>query len=606
MSSEHWAGLPLLDAIRPEAGESVEVAILATYSLDLVALVASMLALAGLDDDLGSGSKIDFANAFEKTRGKLRVLVQAGRIAWPKKIPGLMGIMDRFVQEIKQDELHGSWHPKIALVKFASPNSGFGKWRLWVGSRNLSRTTSWESGLLITGSVNGIGQRIHGLADLGQELATRAVIENWDSKRISQEMEQVTWQMPNGVQVEEIQLLLPESKRYYPSAPVGIKRMIIASPFLDGRTLEHFGSWGDGLTERYLLGTIPELTKMKALASKPLTPFASHLLSLDAPESTEILGPIIPQTQIENPPEEEKLGYDLHAKLILAEHAQGITLWMGSANSTRRGWLGPNSEVIARLSITEAVAKGLWAFLDRTIPVTLEQLPNLPENDENEARLEAARNQVVNRWSAKQIRQSDGIRLFSEQPPHPDDPDISLEVGLLTGSLVEWPRKNAFIDLQLESKARETNFVLVRLSLNKLQLSWVQIALLDPPPDEERDNRALAAHLSPRVFLLWLRSLLGSGEMLDGGGEWQTNPGAHLYKGNSTFIWWAPTLEEILSSWTRDPETIKIVDLKIQTYLHLIRVNSQEEQTPDELKILDAFETTWNVIKAAFIEGKHE
>ena len=94
--------------------------------------------------------------------------------------------------------------------------------------------------------------------------------------------------------------------------------------------------------------------------------------------------------------------------------------------------------------------------------------------------------------------------------------------------------------------------------------------------------------------------------MLDGGGEWHTKPGAQINKSIGTFTGWAPTLEEILSSWTRDPANIKIVDHKIQTYLRLIRENTQEENTLDELKLLDEFETIWHVIKTAFIEGKHE
>lgn len=606
MSSEHWAGLPFLDALRPEPGENVEVAILTTYSLDLVALVAAMLALAGLDDDRGSGSKVDFANAFEKTRNKLRVLVQAGRIAWPKDIPGLMGIMDRFVYEIQQDETQGSWHPKIALLKFRSTETSITKWRLWIGSRNLSRGMRWETGLLLIGSANETGQKIPGLVNLGSELAARARLEGWDAGRIAQELEQVTWKVPSGAYVDNIHLFLPGRSRTYPPAPTGIKKLIVISPFLDGKTLEHFGSWGDEQTERYLLGTIPELAKIKGLASKALLPFSSHLLTLDAPNGNEMFEPVNLPAQTENPPIEELITHDLHAKLIYVEHTQGYTLWLGSANTTRRGWMGPNSEVIARLQVDQTISKGLWSFLYTARPVSLSDLPDPPKDDDIEERLELARKQVVNQWAVKQVRQANGVKLVSENPPHPLDLDIKMEVGLITGTCVTWPRNNAYLDLPVESKARETSLVLVRLSLKGVQASWVQLAPLDPPPDEDRDNRALAAHLSPRVFLLWLRSMLSAGEILDGGGEWHIHSNDYKTNSANTLTWWAPTLEEVLSSWTRQPENIKLVDQKVQTYLRLIREQSQMEYSPDDERLLKQFEKTWQVIRITLIEGNHE
>lgn len=601
MSSEHWAGLPFLDALRPETNETVEVAFLATYSLDLIALVAAMLALAGLDDDRGSGSKVDFANAFEKMRGKMRVLVQTGRISWPKERPGLLGILDRFIQEIKQDETIASWHPKVALAKYRSDVSGTTQWRLWVGSRNLSQTMSWETGLLLIGSVNTTGQKISGIAKLGRELVVRANLEGWNADHITNELESITWQVPAGVQVEDLQILIAKGERKYPVSPIGIKKLILVSPFIDSRTLTHFGSWGDEQTERFLLGTTIEFAKLKGLAGKPLAPFAAHLLTLEAPDENNMVQASSPPEQLESLSPEENVLQDLHAKLLFAEHDQGYTLWLGSANASQRGWLGPNTEIIVKLRVDETVKDGLLAFLGKTRPVALTDLPDPLEVDEIEERLEAARKQVVINWTVRQIRQPGGVRLISENSPHPLDPEIRMEVGLITGSCSLWPRDKLWLDFPLDSKGKETNLVLVRLSLNNVFASWIQNAPLEPPPDEERDHRALAAHLSPRVFLLWLRSMLISGEMLDGGGEWHARPSEYKISGGKDLTWWAPTLEEVLSTWTRRPENIKIVDQKVQTYLRLIREENQEDYTLEEQGLLKKFEETWQVIQSALV-----
>lgn len=603
MSPDHWSGLPYLDVLRPEQDRPVEWAILTTYSLDLVALVASMLALAGLDDDQGSGSKVDFANAYEQMRGRLRVLVQAGRIAWPRGMPSLVGILDRFIQEIPQDENLGSWHPKIALIKYRSEKADTSRWRLWIGSRNLTQTMSWDAGLLLHGGIDLKGHKLPGISDLGFQIANLARLDGYDAPSIAKELQQVNWQGPEGVTVEDLRLLMPGQERSYPAEPNNLRRLTLVSPFLDGATIKKFGRWGDEYTERYLVGTLPEMAKLKAQAGKPLRPFETHLLTLDAPTEDEILDdpsyqPVKLSEAISN---EELLSRELHAKLILAEHRQGYTLWLGSANATHRGWLGPNFEVVARMAVNQTVADGLQAFIELAKTVALSDIPNPSEEDATEKRLETACIQVVNRWQAKQIRQSDGVNLVAEQAPHPDDPDILLEVGLVTGGYSPWSPGVLSVHLPLGSMAKETDLIQVQLSLGERKVAWLQLAPLDPPPDEERDHRALAAHLGPRTFLLWLRSMLSVGELLDGGGAWHAGP--RTYRSNETKgpTWWAPTLEEVLSSWTRDPENLSLVDQKVQNYLRLLREDDHGEYSKEEQDLLHKFEDTWQVIRKALL-----
>lgn len=115
MDDRHWQRHSYLDVLRPDAGWRVDYAVLATYSADLIALVAALLALAGIEEDEDSATKVDFANAYEVMRGRLRILVQRGRLASPQRHAPVLSILDRFVREVGSDEARGSWHPKIAL-----------------------------------------------------------------------------------------------------------------------------------------------------------------------------------------------------------------------------------------------------------------------------------------------------------------------------------------------------------------------------------------------------------------------------------------------------------------------------------------------------------
>ena len=60
---ESWPALSFLEGLRPGPDESVELALLASYSADLGSIGATLLALAGKDTDAGRGTPSDFADA---------------------------------------------------------------------------------------------------------------------------------------------------------------------------------------------------------------------------------------------------------------------------------------------------------------------------------------------------------------------------------------------------------------------------------------------------------------------------------------------------------------------------------------------------------------
>lgn len=608
MNKAHWDGISFLDILRPDLGWQVEIAILTSYSVDLVTLVAAMLALAGLDDDRGSGRKVDFANAYEQLRGRLCVLVQQGRIASPSKQTGLVGILDRFLIEINEDESRATWHPKIALVKYRFNHEPElpAEWRLWVGSRNLTSAMTWEAGLVLMGRENGGGQKLPGVDQLGVRLAEKAGFEAYPPDKIESELKTIRWVGPSGVRVEDLRLTFPGKIRQYPSPPSGIKKLIIVSPFLDGKTVRHLSKWGDKHTKRYLVSTIPDLTKLKAQSKKPLESFEDHLLIMDAPNtSTEFIvdSKGEEENNLEDHPEDEQIeSRALHAKLIYASHTGGHSLWLGSANATQRGLLGPNAEVIAKLEVSERHADGLEAFIELAKTIQLADIPDNLEEEITRELLEKARIQIAAHWQVCQQRHPDGPILISPISPHPDHREIQMEVGLITGEFVIWTRGENQLQLPPVSKSKETELVKVKLSMDYCQSEWIQKAPLTPKPGEERDRHALAAHLDPSTFLQWIRSLLNAGELQDGGGEWHALPSLHKSGQVSGPMWCGPTLEEILTAWTHNPKNLEIADEKVGAYLKLIRSGEYAKQyTEEDLRTLDKFEQTWSVIRKVLI-----
>ena len=601
MIKKEWGNLPYLDGLRPEPGWSTDFALLTTYSADLVAVVATLLALAGLDDERGSGSKVDFANAIEALRDRTRILVQAGRITAPTKLPKILCILDQFIREIQMNEAEGSWHPKAGLIRMTAEDGNAVQWRLWLGSRNITRDTSWDVGLVLVGHSESVGRLIPGVAELGRELAARAGLKNVRQTSVYKQLQSVHWEMPTGCTVEDVQLLL-RSGRTLPEAPSGIRKLTVVSPFLDGTMVRHFGRWGDEQTRRVLVSTLPELSKLNAQASRPLDAY-EEVLYLEAPSPEVDRFGLMDEDPGVGSEDERPDARGLHAKLIYAEHQGGRSLWIGSANVTQRGWQGPNTEIVARLSVSSDVSTGLHNFINQIGRIADFESLKPPESDDLDKRLEGARREIVARWKVRQSIRDERPQLKATQLPHPDEPDAELWVGLLAQPLTQWLRGAGSLQLPPVSPAEATELVHCEVRLGCRSIGWLQNAPLDPPLGPTRDQRALARYLDPRTFLLWIRSVLTIDVLSDGGADWDDEPQRQQATTCSAGPgWWSPTLEDVLKAWSRDPATVREVDRKVRRYLDVMEQESPEGQAEEEREILEQFTSIWAVLRGQLVE----
>lgn len=602
MSTRRWSNVSYLDAIRPDPGWRTECAFLASYSADLVALVATLLALAGLDDDRGSGSKVDLANAVDALADRVRMVAQAGRLVVPAKTPKILAILDRYVREVNLHESVASWHPKAALTKQISDEPNASRWRLWIGSRNLTQDLSWDVGLTLIGRPNSTGSEIPGIPDLGQNLAQHAQLPGVSPAKIRSELRQVTWEAPPGCSVKSLRMLGGDASRALPPEPPKVQKLIVVSPFLDGTIVGTLGKWGNTQTSRTLVSTRPELAKLSGQASKPLTGF-QELLFLDSPVPDEQTASDVTDRDNANSQDEEPEPRGLHAKLIYAEGSTGKRIWTGSANSTQRGWHGPNIEVVAELEVTPEVAAGLVDFIQLASTVRHDELGGPDETDETEERLEQARKHVAGSWSVVQRCDEIGPVLLSSADPNPPDLDVVMSVGLLGATQVPWPRGAESVQLPRVAAGEITELIRCRLAIGDASVSWLQRAPIDPPPGEERDRQALARYLDPRTFLLWIRSLLTGDACGDGGGNWDDDADSPQRRKEPKVgpTWWAPTIEEVLRAWSRDPSSLVLIDKKVRQYLKLYEEQKDIELTPEERIVVADFHSTWHILRRSLV-----
>ena len=482
-------GLPYLDAIRPDPGWETDLSLMrvTSYSSDMFVLVAVMLALAGLDDERGTGSKVDFANAHEMLRDRLRFIVQAGRMIAPKEKHTILGIMDRFVCEVKTDERERSWHPKLALIRYTQREQNLVQWRFWIGSRNLTRDNSYDLGLLLVANPDKDGTHIAEMGDIGCVLMEKAGITRHTLVSIRRELDSARWISPTGITVRQIELRHRGQISGLPDAPEELEELLVVSPFLDGVTTRQLGAWGSKKTRRFLLSSRSALVQLCSQARQPTTGF--KLLFMDAPDAES--------EGVETKGEEdeaEQFLRGLHAKLICAKMRYGARLWLGSANVTARGWQGINTEAIAELHIDDAHYRCLQEFVYKGTILKPDDSESI-DTDPEEERLEDARKTLVSAWDARLIVKSSTPVLSSDVALNPGIPGVRMDVGLLTSCLVECPLDIRTLTLPTVTTHQITEFVIVRLSIGDFQAKWIQKVKLVSgfPPD--RDQKALAHHL---------------------------------------------------------------------------------------------------------------
>src|SRR5258708_2176777 len=175
MSKDGWPRFSFTELLKPPEGWRTDHAILSSYSADLVVILTSLLALSGCDlESRRTGSRVELVRAIEALRDRVRILAQEGRVPIPGTKP-ILKLMDRFLATVVTDETQRSFHAKLALLRFHNlQNPEERQWRIWLGSRNLTQALNWEAGLVLVSRADGKGQRIEGLAALGEAMAARA------------------------------------------------------------------------------------------------------------------------------------------------------------------------------------------------------------------------------------------------------------------------------------------------------------------------------------------------------------------------------------------------------------------------------------------------
>jgi hypothetical protein len=605
-----WPVHSLLAQFRPEPGWELDRACFAAYSADVRVVTAALLALAGSATEPELGSLVQLVQAIRRLRGRVTFVVQRGRIHWPRNLPKVAALLDRFLFEADCDERQRSWHPKFAVMRWRQ--DGAVVWRAWLGSRNLTRDLSRDAGVLLSQAADPAGgQALPEFARAAKALQGHlpARAGRFSAAELD-ELAAVRWAAPKGVGAMHLHWL-DGTREMFP-APASQRRVIIICPFVDAKSMEATCGWLESQKKPAIVASEVELARE---ASADLGMKAELFTFAAAPEDGLAYEPVPFQANVDAGDAERELDRSdevgaYHAKLIYLRSATQRRLWLGSANLTQRAWRR-NFEIVAELTAT---GRDPWGPVleDLVRHANRFELPEARKERKDPA--EELRKVLCVELECHQER--DGARVTivaTKWPTRRHDArrhdarrhdDVELRVGLpwADRAPIAWPwgtEKLVLGELKLEECS---DFLLLVLRHGEDETGWLMQVPFKPALKEDRDRAAVASYLGPDGYLRLI-----SEELQPGRGSappWDAPHGrADGQRSQMRLELGLPTLEGLLRLSIREPERLKAVAKTVAMLEQEAAKWSIDSALGEEQRrALDAFRRLWKEVGAPLTE----
>ena len=319
----------------PEDGFELDFAVACTYSLDLSALMASLIPLGFGGDSLGDcrDNPVFMLHALKKLLPKLYVFCDASEIKYPDiKEHRLLNMLDRAVFPVNRK---AAFHPKFWLLKYVKGRAC--RYRLVILSKNISFDRCWDVAMYFDGKMQdtpGNGAPLANMLDFLKKTQRGKDNQPTRLSALAKEIEFVSFGN------EDIR---PES---FSLIPLGIDNkhdwpfwgkydcMLVISPFL---------------SEESIRCLFQKTQDRKMLFSR------REALSAVSPDLLSGIECYCIRDEIFNGEQSEKLSQavthrqnqDIHAKIYLLQ-GSGVKqdMYIGSANLTSNGLGGRNVELL--------------------------------------------------------------------------------------------------------------------------------------------------------------------------------------------------------------------------------------------------------------------
>lgn len=581
----------------PKEGYSLDYAVGTSYSLDLEALLIIPIALFYSKplDTTSEQLRYDMLEAITKASKQITVYCQKGKIKVPNKYHRLMEYWGDAVEEIQMDSFVASFHPKIWVARYVSPEKP-AIYRLIVTSRNLTFARDWDIGFSTEGFVGEAEQPKNiPLANFLRYLSAKG--KRKIPEVFIKELMQAEFSVPAGfnlLNLFPIGFSQDGSEYKNPLEKKEWARLVVISPFLDKTTLSTLAAKADRISifsRKETLDEIP-VDAIQEIGEDRFFRFSDSLCAGEYLEESESSQDPMPQ--------------NLHAKIFIGEKNGAYYWYAGSANATDPAF-GRNVEFLVGLKTYERkygpkkIKKLLIEPEDKQValfdPYIVGDRPESPKDGKSEQQLRkliydicqlpiageavlvqdtALYNLVLN-VDAKKINIPKGFSVRIKPLP-----EVSRQ-----GCVIKARIENILSDFTGYTETQLSPFIQIDISsadLNKRFIVKMDMVL----PATRLDKIFRSVIDNKEKFLRYLAFLLSgveTGFIGHGGGK---KKGGAESDGNAAGLESISIFENMLISASQHPEKLKDIDALI-TRLQKESASSESVISPDFLKLWQVF-----------------
>ena len=333
--------------LQPPEGYECEFAVGTTYSLDLETLVGVPLALFLHDEMDGAllDNPVAVLEGIRKSADRFVLFCEGGQVKVPRKFNPLFSLLERNVFEVNLRN-GKSFHPKVWIIKYVTPDTDDVLYRCIVMSRNATFDRSWDLAASLEGRRSEQPAAKNAplrdfLAFLRRFAADSAMRRRID--RLAEELAFVRFETGNRM-FTDFDFVPIGIGPQYDKASTGLfetwHHLLIITPFLSRETIMEFERLGLSNARRTLITRRSEIPKLTADLLERFETYCLKDIILDGEEALSE----------RNHPGEEPQRQDIHAKLYARSKNTGHSLYIGSANCSRNAFHG-NVEFMLRLRI---------------------------------------------------------------------------------------------------------------------------------------------------------------------------------------------------------------------------------------------------------------
>lgn len=596
-----------LEALYPPAGYTFDYGLGTTFTLDLLTLLMTPLALTFRDTTDVETLVTDpvlFLESLQRFAERLTLFCQAGRIGIPRQDSLLYRFLEPLVVEV-QAPRGGVFHPKVWILRYVAEDRPT-LYRLLNLSRNLTFDKSWDLMLRLEGEVQ---ERAYGYGrnkPLGDfvaalpKLAIQPLQPHIQNKivELEHELRRVDFQVPEG--------FAQTSLEFHPSGINGynrgycfaedVRRALIISPFLTAGILRQITTTGSDhvvISRPDSLAMLPSGTISPQTKCFVLDEADMDIMDEEMPASTED-ATVHTDAVVQN---------GLHAKLFILETG-GEARWLqGSANATDAACNGHNVEFMialkgrrSKIGIDQVLGADDAVSALRMLlkPYTLPETARSPDSLAAEKLADNIRRCLINASLQLYVEKEYDIVLRGDQitPPHKGSINVycwpislpeSRAERMLLGSAL-WIRFEAlslealtpFMAFRVEAQAPDGSRHTLRFAL--------KLPIIGLP--EDREAHLISAIVSNREkFLRYLWLILADDRMELP--AWLQMAADGTSRHMQHYSHEMPLLESLVRALSRSPD-------KIDRIAELV---TRLQGTPEGHTVLpEGFEPLWEAI----------